>query len=222
MKITLGNISTKSLATLAQRVINASKNNNWLVVEKHPLLLEIETQYNRYYGVYTKLTFSGKGDAVEVADKKRDTPFGNIKALSKATASINGLANQQAAADVVKVLEMHGMNLDRLSYADETAQMNKLIDALDTEEMQANLTALNLLPTFTEMKQAQTDFETLYAEQAEENAELRMLPSASALRRELEKALRAYFNLLTAMQNVEEWKAIYAEINEIVKSIQGN
>ena len=60
MKITLTNLSTKNLATLAQRIINSSQSGNYTIVENHPLLLALTTSYATYDAVYTKLTYSGK------------------------------------------------------------------------------------------------------------------------------------------------------------------
>lgn len=37
MKITLTALSTKNLATLAQRIINSSQTGNYTIVENHPL-----------------------------------------------------------------------------------------------------------------------------------------------------------------------------------------
>ena len=61
MKITLTSLSTKNLATLAQRIINSSQTGNYTIVENHPLLLSLIASYQNYDTVYTKLTYSGKG-----------------------------------------------------------------------------------------------------------------------------------------------------------------
>ncbi len=218
MKISLARLTTKNLATLAQRVINSSKSDKFRIAENHELLLALEGQYTVYDGVYAKLSFSGKGMEVAAADQKRDELFSAINGLLKGIAGLKNLPNHQAAVDVLNVIKAYGTDLASLSYASETAQMEKLIEALDSKEMQAKLTALNLVPTFAELKQAQADFESLYAAQAEANAELRSMPSASVARKGLEKALRDYFNLLTAMRNVDSWQLLYAEINELVKA----
>ena len=100
--------------------------------------------------------------------------------------------------------------------------MKKLIEELEKPETLTKLSTLNLETIFNQLKTAQTDFETIYAEQAEANADLRQLPSASAIRKNLEAALKNYLNLLTAMKNVENWKLIYADINEIVKAAKNS
>jgi hypothetical protein len=218
MKINFGKLNTKTLATLAFHVINSSKSNSWQVVEKHPLLLEIENQFGIYDSVYGKLTSSGKGTLVANADKTRDNAALGFRGFVKGVVGLPGMPNHQAAVAVWEVLNRYIADISKLNYFEETAQLRKLFEVLDSEEMQANLTALNILPFYTNLKQSQADFEAIYAEQAEANAELRVLPSASSIRKNLEKALRDYFNLLIAMKNVAEWKMIYAEINELVKA----
>jgi hypothetical protein len=220
MNINLSRLTTKSLATLTQRIINSSKSNNFRIVENHELLLVLIAIYAVYDRVYTKLTFSGKGAEIAAGDRRRDDLFTALKNLLKGIAGVDTLPNHQVAVDLLNVIKIYGMDLQKLNYAEETAQMKKLIEALETEEMQAKLSALNFLPVFVQLKQAQTDFEVLYSEQAEANAELRSLPSATVARKDLEKALRDYLNLLTAMRNIGDWKMLYAEINELVKAAQ--
>ena len=222
MKITLQKLNTKDLATLAQRIISSSKNGNYTVVENHELLLSIEEQYHIYDKVYAKLAFSGKGQTVAEADRTRDHLFSGIKKFLKGYEKLPSIDNYQIAMDVLSIFKTHGLDLDKLSYSAETAQMKKLIEELEKPETLTKLSTLNLETIFNQLKTAQTDFETIYAEQAEANADLRQLPSASAIRKNLEAALKNYLNLLTAMKNVENWKLIYADINEIVKAAKNS
>ncbi len=64
MKITLSDLNTKDLATLVQRSITASDSGKYAVISNHPLLSELKTIYTEYDAVYTKSTFSGKGNNV--------------------------------------------------------------------------------------------------------------------------------------------------------------
>jgi acyl-CoA synthetase (NDP forming) len=68
------------------------------------------------------------------------------------------------------------------------------------------------------MKSKHEAFETLFADQAEANADLRQMTSASAIRKDLEKNLKAYLNLLTAMKDVSGWELLYSDTNELVKA----
>ncbi len=79
MKITLAKLSTKDLATLAQRIIVTSDSGKYDIISGHPLLSEVKTIYADYDVVYTKSTFSGKGNDVARADRDRDISFRAFK-----------------------------------------------------------------------------------------------------------------------------------------------
>ena len=217
MKITFGKISTKELAALAERVINSSENGKYTVVENHELLLEIKNEYENYDKVYNKSSFSGKGVDVAAADEARDKVFSNLKDFLKSYSKMTSMANFEDADALYNVLKKTGLNIHRNNYAEQTALMKKLIEDLSTEENLEKISALNLMSVYDNLRAAQSRFERLYAEQAEANAELRILPSASDIRTNLQKDLDNYFKLLSAMKKVPGWEMIYVEINELVK-----
>ncbi len=219
MKAKLTRIPTKELGILAKRVIEASKSGNFTIVKNNELLGEIEKQYADYEKVYAKKTYSGKGDIVAEADRERDLVFSSIKLFLSGYSKIKTMPHAQSADELYQIFKGFGLNLHHFNYAKETAQLNSLIAELETEQNKAKITALNLTETFENLKTAQTNFEKLYNEQAEANAELHNLPSATEIRRYLEHSLRNYFTLLTAMKDVKGWELIYEEINEIVKGI---
>lgn len=222
MKITLTSLSTKNLATLAQRTINSSQAGNYTIVENHPLLLSLIASYQNYDSVYTKLTYSGKGKEVATADKERDVAFSNMKAFLNGYRKLTSVANYQDAEALYKVFQMFGLDLDRLSYSAETAQLKKLIEELEKPDNTLRIINLSLVSAFDDLKTKHTDFEILFAEQAEANADLRQISSASSSRKELEQVLRSYLNLITAMKDVPDWSNLYHDLNEIVKAARNS
>ncbi|MCD0480272.1 hypothetical protein LPB90_17690 [Chryseobacterium sp. LC2016-29] len=54
------------------------------------------------------------------------------------------------------------------------------------------------------------------------NSGLRQMESASSVRRSLERSLRSYLNMLTALKEVPDWQDAYAEINELVKAAKNS
>lgn len=100
--------------------------------------------------------------------------------------------------------------------------MKKLIEELEIPANRQKITDLSLDTAFTEMKTKHDAFETLFAEQAEANADLRQMTSASAIRKDLEKNLKAYLNLLTAMKEVQDWELLYNDTNELVKAAKNS
>ncbi len=100
--------------------------------------------------------------------------------------------------------------------------MKKLIEELERPENAQKITTLSIDTAFTEMKTKHETFEQIFADQAEANADLRQMSSASAIRKDLEKNLKSYFNLLTAMKNVSGWELFYNDVNELVKAAKNS
>lgn len=220
MNISLNKITTKALATFAETLIRNAQKQGYDVLSNHELLTKLQEEYAIYDQVYTKLAFSGKGQSVAEADKARDKAFSGIKQFLKGYQKIETMPYYQDAVALYEILKTFGLNLDTLNYIEESAQMKKLIEELEKDDNLAKLQNLSLEDTFNQMKNAQATFQRIYDEQVQANSDLRKTPSASAIRKRVEEAIRNYLMLITAMRNVEGWKVIYAETNEVVKSIK--
>lgn len=222
MKIALTKLSTKDLATLAQRILSNIQSGKYPVITNHPLTATLQTSYASYDLVYTKQIYSGKGKDVATADHERDVAYKNLKAFLNGYRQLPSAPNYQSAVDLYGIFKTFGLDLDRLSYSSQTAQMKKLIEILETAENIQKLKTLSLDAAFGEMKSKHEAFETLFADQAEANADLRQMTSASAIRKDLEKNLKAYLNLLTVMKEVPGWELLYSDTNELVKAAKNS
>jgi len=222
MKISLVRLSTKDLATLSQRIISNAQSGKYPVISNHPLVSAIQTSYAAYDEVYTKQIYSGKGTDVATADYERDLAYKNLKAFLNGYRKLPTAVNYQLAEDLYQVFKQFGLDLDRLSYSSQTAQMKKLIEELERPENKQKVTALSLDAAFNEMKTKHDAFELIFADQAEANADLRQMSSASAIRKDLEKNLKSYFNLLTGMKEVSGWELFYSDVNELVKAAKNS
>lgn len=222
MKITLSDLTTKTLATFADRVINSSQSGRYTVVENHPLLKKVITEYALYQKVYSKLIYSGQGQDVAQLDAARDAAYSALRSYIKGAAGLSYAPHHAGAKALYLVFENFGKGITEMNYAEETAQLKKLFAELDKPENTEKFEAMAILPAYEEVKQAQQDFEESYAVQAEANTDLRSLPSASAIRKRLEKALRNYLDTLTSMKEEEGWEKIYIEISELAKGVKSN
>lgn len=222
MKISLVRLSTKDLATLAQRIITNIQSGKYPMISNHPLTTTLQTSYTKYDLVYTKQIYSGKGKDVATADHERDIAYTNLKAFLNGYRKLSTAPNYQSAEDLYGVFKTYGLNLDRLSYSSQTAQMKKLIEELETPDNLQKIAVVSLNPAFNEMKTKHEDFEVIFADQAEANADLRQMTSASAIRKDLEKNLKAYLNLLTVMKEVRGWELLYSDTNELVKAAKNS
>ena len=222
MKISLVRLTTKNLATLALRVIEASKTGKTQLGQQQPMLMDLEEKYRAYDEVYTKQTFSGKGKSVAEADEARDKAFSSLKNFLWGYRQVSSVPNADQAGELYEVIKLFGTDIDRLSYSAQSAQMKKLIEELDKPENTIKINALSLSTAFMELKTKHQHFEQLYTEQAEANADLRKMPSATAIRRDLEKSLKSYLDLISIMKTQPGWADFYQEVNELVKSARNS
>lgn len=135
---------------------------------------------------------------------------------------VSSSAYRQNAIDIYAIFEKYGIDLDRYKWVEKTAQMKKLLEELDIPANAAKIENMQLTPVVTQIKEAQTAFETLFNEIANENAELRLMESASSYRKTLETALRNYFNVVKAMSQLPGWKELYAKLDEVLKAANNN
>ena len=222
MKISLVRLTTKNLATLALRVIEASKTGKTQLGQQQPMLMDLEEKYRAYDEVYTKQTFSGKGKSVAEADEARDKAFSSLKNFLWGYRQVSSVPNADQAGELYEVIKLFGTDIDRLSYSAQSAQMKKLIEELDKPENTMKINVLSLSTAFMELKTKHQHFEQLYTEQVEANADLRKMPSATAIRRDLEKSLKSYLDLISIMKTQPGWADFYQEVNELVKSARNS
>lgn len=222
MKITLSKLNTKDLATLVQRVILLAESGKYPVITAHPLLSDVKLKYADYDIVYAKQIYSGKGLEVAEADIQRDLAYGNLKAFLNGYRKLSTVANYQFAEDLYQIFKQFGLDLERMSYSSQTAQMKKLVEELEKQENLTKITALALSPAFNDMKTKQTAFEEVFAVQAGANADLRNQKTASGIRRDLQKSLKSLFSIITAMKDVPDWQLLYADTNELVKAARNS
>jgi hypothetical protein len=219
MKMNFRQLSTKDLAAMCQRTFTVSSEAAFTTVTNNPLLTALQTVYNEYDAVYVKKTFSGKSELLASADKKRDTLFGGLKDILLGHSKLSISSYNQTAKDVYAIIELHDIALDRFSYAEETAQLKKLLEELALPGNAAKVEQMQLTGIVTELKTAQAEFENLFNQAAGENSELRLMESATSMRQQLEAALRDYLNLVKAMSSQPVWKELYAKLSEVAKAV---
>lgn len=222
MKIALSQLKTTTLASFAERLLTISNSGKYSVVKDNPLLNLVQKEYEVYKESISKPAFSGKGQSVAQADLARDKAYSGLKKYLKSCEDVPLLPNADLAAELYQIFKENDLSLDKKSYADQSVLLNKLIAELEKSENKEKLKKLNLETTFSDLKEKQTTFETLVSTQTEANAELRQTKSASAIRKDLEKAIKAYLMFITAMKDQADYTALYTELNELVKQIKNS
>lgn len=223
MKIALSQLKTTTLSALAERLASASKNGKYTIgITEHPLLKALEEEYKNYNSLINKQVYSGKGKAVAEADEARDEAFNMMKTYLKGFAGMKLLPNHSDAVALYEIFKQNDLNLDKKSYADESVLLDKLISELEKTENKEKLTRLNLDTSFANLKTKQEAFSRLISEQTEANTELRLTKSASTVRKGLERVIRDYLGFITAMKSQPDYKELYTELNEVVKTIKNS
>jgi hypothetical protein len=222
MKITLSELSTKNLATLASRTIAISDKPGYAIVKENPLLLKLRKAAADYDDVYSKKSFSGLGTDVAMADRRRDIIFSGIKTVLLGHTKDSDSLCHKESKDVYAIIEKYGIGLDRYSYSEETAQLNKLIQELGQPVNLAKIEKANLTDNLSRLIAAEASFEEIYAQQVTVNAGLRQMESATSIRGYLERALKNYFRMVISMKDETDWNVLYAELNEAVKDARNS
>lgn len=223
MKISLKKLKTTTLSALAERILVASKSGKYTIaLSQHPLLNAIEKENNAYKQLLNKQAYSGKGKEVAELDEARDKAFSSMKNYLKSSVEMPTLPNHQDAVAVYEIFKQNDLNLDKKSYADQSVLLEKLIAELEKKENKEKLTKLNLETAFADLKTKQDAFSRLIAEQTEANTELRLVKSASAVRKDLESVIRDYLGFVTAMKSQPEWSALYTELSEVAREIRNS
>lgn len=223
MKVNIARLKTTTLSALAERLVSASKSGKYtLIITENPLLKAIEEEYRIYNELVNKQVYSGKGKEVAEADEARDEAFNTMKTYLKGFAGMKLLPNHSDAVALYEIFKQNDLNLDKKSYADQLVLLDKLIAELEKVENIDRLARLNLDTSFIDLKTKQETFSSLISEQTEANTELRLTKSVSAVRKDLERVIRDYLGFITAMKSQPDYKELYTELSEVVKSIKNS
>jgi len=220
MKKNFWNLNVGVIANLALRVIEISVKPAYVkLVDKLPFLLKLTEANTAYHEVIDKPTYSGLGKQVSEADLLRDNRFLGLKNAILGLIQINGITYHQDAVDLNAIIELHGADLYRYTYDDESTHLNQLIKDLEKPENTIRLQHLNLTEAFTLLKASQNAFIQLVGGQAEANSVLRGMESASSLYKNLATSLRNYVNYVDAMTEIDNsWSGLSLELNEALKA----
>ena len=217
LHVNYSELSTKVLGNLANRTVEVVSPAYQSGVLQHNPLVEILTAKNKsYQEIVIKNTYSGLGDPVAQADWLRDKLYHSLRRMLQGMAAFNDTPKGKAAEALLTVFEEAG-SIRNLSYADQNVVMQTLIKRLDEPVNLGHLSTVTAKDEFDALKQAQTNFEAISAEQTDTNSALQQKASASGARRELHLALRNLFSLVSAMKNVAGWDDLYHDLDELIK-----
>ncbi len=149
-------------------------------------------------------------------DQERDTLFRIIHTVVKAfaRAPIAETANQ--TSDIMRILKKHGVDIPSANYTAKTERLNDLIADVEEEpEVLQSLENLSLLPIFEQMKERNMEFDRLFMQRNQRQAETERI-DVRAIRIECDKAVILLWNAIEFCSNEygeEKYLPLMKEIN---------
>ncbi|HBG41959.1 MAG TPA: hypothetical protein DDZ96_09505 [Porphyromonadaceae bacterium] len=214
--ISFSRLTTTGLGTLGRNTLEVSKKSTNATVQEAPLYLEVVNAHTGYERSVLKNIYSGLGPEVKSQDLVRDRLDAGFHDLLTGFAAFDdekGLAARQ----LLEVWDDLGA-VSGLNYGDETEVLHKKIETFSSEENQALLTTVGLVPHYEALKKAQEDFDVQFLKQVDANSALRQQPSASTIRHQLEDALRDYYGMVSALRKQSGWSDLYHDLDEVLKA----
>lgn len=216
LSISYSKLTTKKLDYLGEQTIILSEQNNHSEVTSNVLFQQVKTVHADYRVVVMKQTYSGMGAEVAAEDLTRDSFDLGLRKIINGYAAFTGSYKQEYALLLQKIFDQAG-SITQLSYAEESIVIGKILEKLSVSDAKNAISALGIDEEVGMLQESQNRFNSLYTEQVDANSDLRQQSSATKMRKQLEDALRAYYGLVSAMSNVEPWKDIYSDLNELLK-----
>ena len=218
LKITFGRLMVTILGMLGRNTIEITKANANSDLLNSPLFKEVENKYAVYETVLLKNAYSGMGPDVKTADLERDSRFYGFINLLRGLAVFKNPQGEAANSLYEQIKDKS--SISKLSYGEESEVLYKIFEQLDGAPAQALIAQAGVAAQYADLKQAQTAFQQIYLEQLDANSALRQMNSASGIRQELQEALRNYFGYVSALRNQPPYKDLYADLNELIKSVR--
>ena len=160
------------------------------------------------------------------ADRLRDRAFLHFKHRLLAELYSSDTATLQHAASVMQVLKKIGVNLYNRKNIFETMDIELLVDRLTRSENQPSLAALGLEEAVANLTARNNEFNSLVEQQRAAVEKLKKLPSPTAMRRELESAIRNAWKYVDAQIIInpntgwEDVKTAIGSLNGTTNSVE--
>lgn len=216
MKTNLSRLSVISLSAFCSQLLDYYDRNATALIENHPLVESLRVEHDQFWAVMNKRAYSGKGKEVAKANALRIERYMAVRMVLRGMSKATGFSGQADAKELLKLFVLKGKKVFQDSYFSKTMDFNHVLSELATPEQHERVVRLGIAEMIELMGEGFTTFETKMDEQFSANAELRGLPTATKLRKPLEKSLRNYLNFVKAMSSVDErWESAYYFVQEV-------
>lgn len=126
-------------------------------------ITQLNTAMAKENETYLLPTYKALSEQIAELDKQRDKKYNAAKQMAQALVNIGTGDQPQYAQDLMAEIEHYRVDVSA-GYAEESTQMNQLIQELQTEQWQTKLTALGLKATFDDLSALNTQMQQLIDE----------------------------------------------------------
>jgi len=165
-------------------------------------------------------TGSAKTDDLKELDKKRDDAIRGITQVVSGYALHPTEAKSKAGEALLRSIRKYATNIIRLSYQEETAVINNLIDNWTNDATLATaITTLGLADWQTALDQANQEFDTVYVARSQESAQKQTIKSTSEIRKEVEAQYQLtvqHINANVILNPSDALNQLVAEMNSLI------
>lgn len=212
----LSKIPVASLGGVTDRVITTTKESNLQDVITDSAFTNLEEKSKRYTEGLSKRLYSKLTNDMVALDKKRD---GISRRMDEYVLSLleSPIETMHAPARRVYDIIERYPNVESEAYVDKSKHLRKMIAELRDANLKDDVTLLNLKPWIDALEAANEEFEAKIIERGNDLVAIREVQSATALRRDLEQALRDYFEFVHGMvvtKKTEEYKLFEKKLQE--------
>lgn len=181
----------------------------------------LEQKSEKYRQSINKRRFSDLTDEMVALDKNRDSLSSAMRSNVASQLSSPIASMRDAALQVQRVLDRF-VGVEVLSFGDESVNLRNMVTELRAPELVDAVTALNLKPWIDAIEKANEDFELKIRERGDDVVAIHEVKSASVLRRELEQALRDYFEFVHALvilKKTDDYRNFEKRLYERVEAV---
>ena len=178
--------------------------------------------FEKQLKVYDEVLVLERGNVLSLkltdADKKRDDAYRALAGIVKTYTVFPEEEKADAALKLLHVIGKYGKGIDRLPYLQESGVLANLLQDLELAENKALLSLLHLDEWLMKLKEACTEFDSLFLNRKSDNS-TKLSGQVKTARRGIQELFQNLANLIQAYEIVygaDAYTALSAKINEAV------
>jgi len=191
-------VPVAGLSAVTWRVVETAQESKMVDVVTDTAYTNLEQKSEKYRQSINKRRYSELTDEMVSLDKNRDSLSSGMRKYVASQLDSPVVSMSDAALKVQRVLDRF-VGVEVLSFGDESVNLRNMVTELRATGLQASVTTLNLKPWIDAIETANEAFESKIRERGDDVVAIHEVKSASVLRRELEQALRDYFEFVHAL-----------------------